>query len=220
MMFNINDVQIIEIGDKIESDEFKKLVRMWVKDYRASGDKCWSASEIYKYILKNCSDRTLVAVLEEKLIGFVTVTTRNGINSIEFAYVNSKFRSSGVATKLYLKAIKTLNAEQIELSFKRVKARVSYWKSLGFKSFKKRPGQGYSHRSICYLSLQDQCHSIMALPLQVEILNKFLKYQGANLSGWEDFIQTSKSINAFENLSLSQFGNVNMQPKSKLKKSS
>ena len=219
-MFNINDVQIIKIGDKIVSDEFKKLVRMWVKDYRASGDKCWSASVIYKCILEKSSDATLVAVLEEKLIGFVTVITRNGINSIVFSYVNAQFRNSGVATKLYLQAIKTLNAEEIELSFKRVKARVPYWKSLGFKSFKKRPGEAYSLKSICYLSLKNRYHSINANPLQIDVLNHFLKYQGTNSSAWEDFIQTSKSINAFENLSLSQFGNVNMQPKSKLKKSS
>ena len=216
-MFNINEVKVIEIGDKIKSDEFKKLVYMWVRDYRASGDICCDAPLLYQYILQT-DVSTLIATVNHQIIGFLSVASSNGVNTIKISYILPQFRNNGVATKLYENAITTLGAEEIEITFKRTKDRISYWKSLGFQSFKKRPGQGYSHKCICYLSLKDRRHSIMAMPLQIDVLNKFLKYQGKNLSGCEDFIQTSKSINAFTNLSLSQFGNINMRPKSKLRK--
>lgn len=220
MMFNINDVQIIEIGDKITSDEFKKLVYMWVRDYRANGDKSCDPAALYDYLIQHPNVSISVAVLDERLIGFVSVLVCNNRTLIEFAYTLPKYRNMGIATKLYVNAIKELNANEIELSFKRVKDRVDYWKKLGFQSFRKRPDQGYSFKSICYLSQEDHSHDLTANPLDADILRNYLKYQDEYKPSWEKFMKSSESINAFENLPLSQFGNINMQPKSKLRKSS
>lgn len=216
MTVNINDVKINKIGDEITSDEFKNLVYMWVQNYRSNGDKCAPASRLHKHILKYSKDSTIVATLDEELIGFVSVSVRDGVNLIEFAFTKQKYRGFGVATKLYEYAIKKLGADEIELSFGRIKGRISYWKALGFQSFKKRPDQGYSHKSICFLSQKDRCDNIMANPLQKDVLHQFLKFQDGYKPNWDEFIQSPERMNAFCDISISEFSNDNCPPNTKL----
>jgi N-acetylglutamate synthase-like GNAT family acetyltransferase len=216
MKFDINEVKIELAENNITSPEFKKLVQLWVRDYRIQGDACADASQLYKSILKECSETTLIASYNGTLVGFVCVRKDEFSNVIELAYAVPSLRGKGIATKLYLAALKRFGADEIEVSFKRAKSKVEYWKSLGFKSFKKRYGQGYSMKAICYLSLKDRCHSMLAFPLEHNVILDYLRTQGGNVVvnySKPTFLQRP---NGFDEVALNSLSNLNHVPKKSL----
>lgn len=220
MKIDINDVKIETANQNLKSSEFQKMVAMWVRDYRIAGDGCTDLADVYNAILNESPKTTLIATHEGVMIGFVTVSNKNHYNVITFSYTANRYRGVGVATKMYLEAIENLNADAIEVSFWRAKSKVEYWKSLGFKSFKKRPDQAYSKKSVCYLSQKDRCHSIMAFPLERHEISNFLRSQGRSVIDSLSSHVSQEQLNDFTNIAFTEFQNVNAAPKAKFLASS
>ena len=213
MEFSIKDVKIELAQSNIKTSEFKKLVQLWVRDYRIQGDVCADVNQIYNGILKNCSETTLVAYYNGALVGFVCVCKDEFSSVIELAYSVPSLRGKGVATKLYIAAIERFGADEIEVSFKRAKSKVEYWQSLGFKSFKKRYGQAYSMKAICYLSLKDPRHSGLAFPLERKEILECLRTQGGNISVNAGKLVPFHQPNVLEECPTTYSSNLDTSPK-------
>jgi hypothetical protein len=210
---NIDNVKIEIAGKNVKSPEFKKMVKLWIRDYQSSGDICADFNNLYSSILKNCSETTLIAMHDGIMVGFVIVLDDNKSKIITISYTLNRYRGAGIATMMYLHAINHLNADTIEVSSWRAKSKVEYWKKLGFKSFKKRIDQGYSNKSLCHLSLNDRCHSIMAFPLERDEIFKFLRSQGSSIIDNLSIHFSHQKSNTLKNISLTDFHNSNCTPR-------
>lgn len=216
MEFSINDVKIETARNKIKTSEFKKLVQLWVRDYRIQGDVCADVNQIYRSILENFSETTLIAYYNGALVGFVCVCKGEVSRVIELAYSVPSLRGKGVATKLYIAAIERFGADEIEVNFKRAKSKVEYWQSLGFKSCKKRYGQAYSMKAICYLSLKEASHNVLAFPLERKEIQEYLRTQGGNASINAGKLVPFQQPNVLEECPTTYSSNLDTSPKNNL----
>lgn len=176
--FPIIEITLREADFNTDIDLLVRLYTAWARDYSAAGDYCLPpnrpASEIFSPF-----DKVFLAYKDHELAGFLILKEESDLWTIDLVYVKQKFRGQGVATKLYDLALKDFGACAIELTYKRVLKRVEYWKALGFKSLKGKVGHSYSYKSVCILSTNDHWHSICAVPLELNAIDRYRRSLGS-----------------------------------------
>ena len=168
-------------NDKVLAGQmFRKLVRdMWIQykeglNFSHSGEI--NDFELDAFISKCIAEkRFYIARTNQQVIGFVAFSlSRVDRSRIEYAFVEKKFRGKGFGTQLYQLAINELGALSISLLFRRVNTKITYWKSLGFRSVIFRNSQSTRYGDIVKLSI-DEFPSILSCELETRSIWAFRK---------------------------------------------
>lgn len=176
--FPIIKITLREADFNTDRDILGRLYTAWARDYAAAGDLCASPKTPIDKLF--CSaDRFFLAYKDNDFAGIFILRNEHHVWRIKVAYVINKYRGQGVAKKLYDLAVRDFGACEIELTYKRVLKRVEYWQALGFKSLKGKVGHGYSYKSVCVLSIEDHWHSISAISLELNNIERYRRSLGS-----------------------------------------
>jgi N-acetylglutamate synthase-like GNAT family acetyltransferase len=171
------DITLREADLNSDSDIIGRLYAAWARDYTAAGDQCVSPNRPVSDLFSPFN-KLLLAYKDHEIVGLLVLKQKFDVWVIDLVYVRQKFCGQGVATKLYHLAVKDFGACEIELTYKRVLKRVGYWQARGFKSLKGKAGQSYSYKSLCVLSVHDHWHSIYAVPLELNAIERYRQTLG------------------------------------------
>ena len=122
------------------------MFNKFVAEYVAAGDTFRVSSGYDKshFIDESRAERTsYILHYEGKDVGFMTLRFEGTDKSvlIEVVYIRPEFRGLNLASAFYRWAIEEKNAQSIELSFRRVRDNIPYWRALGFTKFQLLPTQ-------------------------------------------------------------------------------
>lgn len=176
--FPIIKITLREADFNTDSDILGRLYTAWARDYTAAGDRCRSPNRPVSEIF-SLSDKIFLAYKDHELAGLLVLRQEYDVWMIDLVHVRHKFRGQGIATKLYDLAVRDFGACEIEITYKRVLKRVGYWQARGFKSLKGRVENSFSYKSLCVLSIEDHWHSISAIPLELNAIERYRRSLGS-----------------------------------------
>jgi GNAT superfamily N-acetyltransferase len=131
-------------------------------DYVAAGDtfRPRDPSSNEHFFNELGSDRTsYVMQYEGKDAGFITLRFEGTDVPvlIELVYIRPEFRGLNLSSAMYSWAITEKSATNIELSFRRVRDNIAYWRALGFTKFQLLPNQVGTLKALVILDTKQGC---------------------------------------------------------------
>lgn len=155
--------------------------KCWYEDYLKAGDFASSYGKIPQ-LTKAAQKKLLVLVIVgRKIVGFAELKICEGTTVINVVYVVPSFRRTGIAEALYRYLLNECGATEIELTFRRVLDRISYWKSVGFASLQSLEAY-YRLTDLCRLSVVEPESRLFSVALNKEDIQSYRKQQGIILN--------------------------------------
>jgi len=143
---------------------FNKMMKMWVHDYRKSGDKTTKrpTTKDVMYTFKTLLNEKNVMFIEydDKIVGFVTMLSfnnsiENNVSTfIELMFVDRAYRGKGIAGKVRSMLIEKKLVIGTIVSYGRVQKNIGHFIKCGLTHIAEYPHQVGSDKGLCFLTTE------------------------------------------------------------------
>lgn len=145
------------------------MLEEFISSYQESGDDFRRPTDNTDFFTEEGSFRTSYAMnYNGKDVGFIVLRYEDHATIptlIEIVYVRPEFRGLCLGSAFYAWAITEKSAQNIELSYKRVRDNIAYWNAVGFGKFKLLPGQKGTLKALVIL---DTVQGVPLTPLHLK----------------------------------------------------